>query len=56
MTLTQNANPEPIDPDAASEPIFEDAEIALFYAEGLMERPVADVYDVLYTTGFAKEE
>lgn len=55
MTLTQNAQQEPMDQDAACVPTFESEEVAQYYEDGMMERPAADVYDVLYTTGFVRE-
>lgn len=56
MTLTQNAPQEPVDPDAACEPLFGSEEIAQSYENGLLGRSEADVFDVLYSTGFAQEE
>ncbi len=55
MTQVSNAQPEPVDPDAACAPTFESEEIAQYYEDGVMERPAADIYDVLYSTGFAQE-
>ncbi len=53
MDDTQNAQNAPVDPDAASEPSFASPEVAQNYEDGLIGRPEADVYDVLYATGFA---
>jgi hypothetical protein len=46
---------DPANPDAASAPVFASEEIAQYYADGVMERPAADIFDVLYSTGFAQE-
>lgn len=56
MEQTQNTQEDPVNPDAACVPTFECEEIAQYYGDGLMERPAADVFDVLYSTGFAQEE
>ena len=50
-----NAAPEPVDPDAASSPAFESEEVLQYYEDGLLPRSEADVYDVLFSTGFAQE-
>jgi hypothetical protein len=55
MDQTQNAQEGPANPDAACAPTFESAEVAQYYEDGVMERPAADVFDVLYSTGFAQE-
>jgi hypothetical protein len=55
MTQAPNATPEPVDPDAACTPTFESEEVSQYYQEGVLPRSEADVYDVLFATGFAQE-
>ena len=55
MTQATNAAPEPVDPDAACTPTFESEEVEQYYQDGILPRSEADIYDVLFSTGFAQE-
>jgi hypothetical protein len=55
MTQVPNAAPEPGDLDAACTPTFESEEVEQYYQDGVLPRAEADIYDVLFATGFAQE-